>query len=162
VRSFAAAGYLLLGAVLISNPGSQLVWGQEKRLANAAPNGIQDRILEHAGVKRTYRLHLPKSVQGKPVPLVIALHGMGADGKIMEVLTGFTSLADRKGFAVVYPDGQHKIWNFWGNEDVGFIKTLIAKLGGLLQDHRGRAHLAGRRISAGSAPRQMHPQYERL
>jgi polyhydroxybutyrate depolymerase len=70
--------------------------------------------LDVAGRTRSYRLHLPPGFeQGKPVPLVIALHGAGGNGLIMEVLTGFDQVADANGFAVVYPDGELGMWRIW-------------------------------------------------
>jgi polyhydroxybutyrate depolymerase len=97
---------------------------------------------DHDGRTRTYILHLPKSnVQGRPVPLVVVLHGMGANGAITEALTQFDGVADKNGFAVAYPDGIGKIWNYGmerqvgkvlkrerGADDVGFLTALIDEL----------------------------------
>src|SRR5262245_32527249 len=101
----------------------------------------QDRTLEHNGKSRTYRLCMPASAtKGKPIPLVIVLHGAGANGKITEALTGFTPVADRNGFAVVYPDGLNGLWRFWETaraqatpkdgqaDDIGFIDAIITQL----------------------------------
>jgi polyhydroxybutyrate depolymerase len=106
----------------------------------------QDRTLEHNGKQRTYRLHVPRNfTKGKPAALVIVLHGFGANGKVTEVLTGFTPLADKHGFAVAYPDGLLSMWRFWEPDgpaaktkiarakvaradDVGFIDELIEQL----------------------------------
>lgn len=95
----------------------------------------------HDSLKRTFNIHLPsfhdKSVQ---VPLVIALHGRGANGASMIVLThrGFNKLADKDGFIVVYPDGIELNWNDGrmdeeandrahreNIDDVGFLSALI-------------------------------------
>jgi polyhydroxybutyrate depolymerase len=54
------------------------------------------------GVRRTYRLHLPRGV-GR-VPLVVFLHGKGGTAEWAETETGWSDLADRKGFAVLYPE----------------------------------------------------------
>jgi polyhydroxybutyrate depolymerase len=108
----------------------------------STPADTEDRSLEHNGKTRAYRLHVPSSAsaKGEPVPLVIVLHGAGANGKITEALTGFTRLGDRHTFAVAYPDGLAGLWRFWeGNrpvlagrparsDDVGFIESLIANL----------------------------------
>lgn len=106
----------------------------------------KDRTIERGGRQRTYRLHVPRVYsKGNPVPLVIVLHGLGANGKITEALTGFTPLADKHGFAVVYPDGLMSMWRFWEAggpiakskvarakparaDDVGFIEDLIERL----------------------------------
>src|SRR5688572_21919903 len=100
-------------------------------LSAVAFAGSEDRSLEIAGATRTYRLHLPAKGE-KPYPLVVVLHGAGADGKITEALTGFDAIADREGFAVVYPDGRRRLWAFADlrgeNADVAFIGTLIDTL----------------------------------
>ncbi|MBI5760667.1 MAG: hypothetical protein HZA46_19285 [Planctomycetales bacterium] len=105
----------------------------------AEPEGQK---LEHDGRARTYILHLPKShTKGSPVPLVVVLHGMGANGAITAALTQFDGVADKHGFAVTYPDGVNKIWNFAAErpagkvlkrdravDDVGFLTALIDEL----------------------------------
>jgi polyhydroxybutyrate depolymerase len=104
------------------------------------PTGTQECKLEHGGLTRTYRLHLPRDApKGKPLPLVIVLHGASANGWITEALTGFDDLADRHKFAVAYPDGVNSIWRFWSIanprgggrtrsqeiDDVGFLTALM-------------------------------------
>jgi polyhydroxybutyrate depolymerase len=94
------------------------------------------------GLKRTYIIHLPATVNTM-MPLVIVLHGGGGKGKSMVKLTnsGFDKLSDKKGFIVVYPDGIDKHWNDDRNgsetgyvthekniDDVGFISALIDEL----------------------------------
>lgn len=102
----------------------------------------ESRTLEHNGKTRSYVLHLPKSsTKDRAVPLVMVLHGLGANGAMTQVLTGFDDVADKRGFAVVYPDGLNKMWNYWegglpagklkrerGADDIGFLTTLIDEL----------------------------------
>jgi len=58
------------------------------------------------GFHRSYLVHLPPGVEhGKPRPLVVVLHGAFDTAKKMEVLTGWSRIADREGFMVVYPNG---------------------------------------------------------
>lgn len=92
-------------------------------------------------LKRTFNIHIPasfdKTVQ---IPLVIALHGRGANGASMIFLThkGFNKMADKDGFIMVYPDGIELNWNDGrmdeeakdrahreNIDDVGFISALI-------------------------------------
>jgi polyhydroxybutyrate depolymerase len=66
------------------------------------------------GLERTFRLYVPPSHdRTRPAPLVIALHGGGGTGAVMEQLTagGLNRLAAREGFVVVYPDGVERHWN---------------------------------------------------
>jgi polyhydroxybutyrate depolymerase len=95
----------------------------------------------HDSLKRTFNIHIPstfdKSVQ---LPLVIVLHGRGANGASMIILThkGFNKMADNDGFIIVYPDGIELNWNDGrmdeeandrahreNIDDVGFISALI-------------------------------------
>jgi len=95
----------------------------------------------HDSLKRTFNIHIPstfdKSLQ---LPLVIVLHGRGANGASMIILThkGFNKMADNDGFIIVYPDGIELNWNDGRMDeeandrahreninDVGFISALI-------------------------------------
>jgi polyhydroxybutyrate depolymerase len=100
--------------------------------------------LLYDGQTRTYLLHVPSTYDGhSPVPLVIVLHGGGGNAENIEKVTGFSDLADREGFIVVYPDGTGRLdyrlltWNggfccgyaLENNvDDVGFIRALIPHL----------------------------------
>jgi polyhydroxybutyrate depolymerase len=101
--------------------------------ANAG--GISRRIDVH-GQSRTYELYVPANIgASKPAALVIALHGGLGQGRSMAKLTGFSSLADREGFLVAYPDGLRRHWRDGrtmpdgtvdpGADDVAFISALI-------------------------------------
>ena len=87
--------------------------------------------LIHQRRKRTYYLHTPKSYNpNRPMSLVIAFHGHGSQGKNLAFNTGFSELAERKGFIIVYPDGIDRRWNtarntLLGVNDVSFVKSLI-------------------------------------
>jgi len=89
------------------------------------------------GVLRTYSLHVPSGFQKNTGALVIVLHGSGGNGLKVEGNTGFSTLADQAGFAVVYPDGLvnpsigQTDWAYFFNEftdDVGFLRQLIHTL----------------------------------
>lgn len=90
--------------------------------------GRHAKSMTHGGVKRTYRMYIPKKRDATPAPLVLAIHGAFTDGLVMEGLTGFNRLADKHGFIAVYPDGINRIWRFWGNEDVDYVTALVDDL----------------------------------
>jgi polyhydroxybutyrate depolymerase len=65
-----------------------------------------------------------------PRPLVFMLHGAGQSPRDMEEVTGWNDLADREGFAVIYPGGTGlfaKLWNatdanpYTDADDVAFL-----------------------------------------
>jgi len=98
-------------------------------------------------------LHLPPQAQGvakKALPLVTVLHTMAETPELTVSLTGFSDLADKEGFAVVYPRGWELAnaegffplgvgytWNAGACcpkacakkvDDVQFLKDLVAHL----------------------------------
>lgn len=98
--------------------------------------------IEMDDLVRTYRYYVPQVVMKRnKIPLVIALHGGGGDGRKLErsTLGKFNRLAEKDTFIVVYPDGFEKHWNdsrtrtkySANNEninDVKFISYLIDEL----------------------------------
>ncbi len=63
-------------------------------------------FLTSNGVRRSYWLHLPLHYQPtRPYPLVLNFHGYASTAQIQELYTGFSRLADARGFIVVYPQG---------------------------------------------------------
>ena len=102
-----------------------------------APAGTTSYSFDHDGLKRTYNLHVPATLdRSKPVPLVIELHGGGGDGNHIDGLTGFYALADREGFVVAAPSGVDKGWNDGRvdpktsstADDVGFLSEMIDRI----------------------------------
>jgi len=71
--------------------------------------------------ERSYRVFVPTSYDARaPVPMVMVLHGCKQTERDMIAQTGFTRLAERDGFVVVYPfittyDGMRSdnCWGFW-------------------------------------------------
>ena len=88
------------------------------------------------GLVRTYRLHMPATVQqGVPAPLVLDFHALASNGKIQEDLSGLRPISDREGFILVSPDGAGSPsgWNALlnatsGIDDVQFVSDLIDEL----------------------------------
>jgi polyhydroxybutyrate depolymerase len=105
--------------------------------------------LQVNGVDRTYLLHLPTGDRtGKPLPLVLALHGAGMTSALMATVTGLNAWADKTGFIVVYPQGLEKHWNSElppaaGVDDSVFMKELLAKIEGTYSVDRSRVIVAG-------------------
>jgi polyhydroxybutyrate depolymerase len=103
---------------------------------------VSKGAIEAVGLKRTYLVYVPRGLT-KGAPLVVAMHGSGESGAQMRIETGFgfDRLADREGFAVVYPDAYEGYWNgcnivgdYDANrlniDDVRFLEAVVDRLVG--------------------------------
>lgn len=69
--------------------------------------GLTQRKLTVAGLARTYLVYLPPSLsKSTPAPFVYVFHGYTMSGQQMHDITQYAALADKKGIALVFPDGQ--------------------------------------------------------
>lgn len=95
----------------------------------------------HQGTERAAELYRPSAAPPGPLPLVIALHGLGSSGARLRRNLRLDATADRGHFAVVYPDAVDARWSYGrptvgpmptiGDvtvDDIGFIGTLIDTL----------------------------------
>lgn len=108
----------------------------------------QTRSLEVDGVRRSYLIVVPGSSGAeRRTPLVLVLHAAGGDGRGIARHTGFTDLARREGFTVVYPDGIGGRWNDGrrpgGRDDVGFVRALLETIGREFPVDSGRIYATG-------------------
>jgi polyhydroxybutyrate depolymerase len=114
--------------------------------------------LESAGHQRAYRVHLPPAYGGDtPLPLVVVVHGAFDTARGIEKISGFSRLADRENFIVLYPEGigifgllQH--WNAGhccgkaaddGIDDVGYLAAAIEEVAARLAVDRRRIYMVG-------------------
>lgn len=95
--------------------------------------------LTHQGTERTIILQRTRDVRAAPPPLLIVLHGSGANAETFRVRNRFDVTADREKFVVAYPDAIGKVWRFGqvleqgvpeneAIDDVGFIRAVIDDL----------------------------------
>lgn len=117
--------------------------------------GTHDRFLDHDGLRRGYKLHIPPSYDGtESVPLVFMLHG--GTGNVDQAARAYHWLekADERGFIVVFPQGVGRAptWNAvhccgtalrHGVDDVGFIAVLIDELSTALAIDPKRIYATG-------------------
>ncbi|MFJ3234117.1 alpha/beta hydrolase family esterase [Streptomyces sp. NPDC086787] len=123
--------------------------------AFAAPLPGRDHTgyLISGGLPRSYAVHLPPGhATAAGLPVVLALHGRWQTGTGMRELTHLDKVADREGFAVVYPVSVFLGWSdsrgaTWaaklGVDDVGFIRDLIDRLTGTDHADAARVYAAG-------------------
>lgn len=108
--------------------------------------------LLYQGRLQTYYLHAPKSYQpDRPMPLVMVFHGSRSSGRAIANVTRFDTVADQKGFIVVYPDGINGRWNqvkHYSSSQVdknnaSFIVALIEHLQKIRNVDRQRIYATG-------------------
>lgn len=134
-------------AALLASALLTMSFSTTGRAANSGDEPLQQ--MQVGGLTRTYILHVPAGLaRGKPVPLVVALHGGGGNARASVQQTGLNDVADREGFIVVHPNGTGKarpLLNAMGKgfffswnagtccgyavdnhiDDVGFIRALV-------------------------------------
>lgn len=126
--------------------------------ASSYPSGAANMggTLSFGGLQRGFQVHVPPSYQkGKPMPVVVMLHGGGGSGLQLELESSrMDPIADREGFITVYPNGTGLIrtWN-GGNccgkavadnvDDVGFVGALLDHVESLLCTDRRRVFASG-------------------
>ena len=104
---------------------------------------------------RGYMVYRPASAaSGKPLPLVIVLHGMNGSGLVMSMFSGFNELAEKNNFIVMYPDAFGPLWNDGrvdmdsisfrtGVDDVQFIIQLVDSMVAISEVDPKRVYAAG-------------------
>jgi polyhydroxybutyrate depolymerase len=141
--------YLVLMSLLLST--TFLVTDCRVYSAQAVLTGDQRGGISVFGLKRTYLLHISPTYSGQTaVPLVIVLHGTSKRGTDAAKITGFSAIADREGFIIVYPDSltldktlRWVIRDTEGHYDVAFIQALIDKLQETLNIDSRRIYVTG-------------------
>jgi len=116
-------------------------------LGSAAIGTVSDELIDTPdGRQRHFRVYLPSQLpEGRPVPLLLALHGGLGSSDQFAVNSGFDELAESNGFIVVYPDGIRAVpdrpgFQTWNGgyccgpaarqnvDDVGYVRFLIVLL----------------------------------
>lgn len=102
------------------------------------------------GIPRTWYEYVPPRLRGTtdPVPLVLYFHGINCVGLYGAEQSGWADLADRDGFAVVFPDATIEMrWNVWDDprlpSDVAFVRALIDHMEEVHPIDRTRVYLSG-------------------
>ena len=114
------------------------------RGACALKPGDYNRTITVQGKKREYVLHVPRSAPGKPLPMVITLHGGAGSGPNVKGFSMMDPSADANGFIAAYPSGMRGLiggtWNAAEccglamekkSPDIEFMSALIDELVGM-------------------------------
>jgi polyhydroxybutyrate depolymerase len=110
--------------------------------------GSYSLVLQSGGLKRYARVHVPaKARPGRPLPVVLVLHGAGGTGRRMEQSTGLDATSDRYGFVAVYPSAAWKLWNITASpkkaDDVAFMRTVLDTVESQVCVDAGRVYATG-------------------
>ncbi len=114
------------------------------------------------GGRMLYWLYLPSGVADAPRPLVVMLHGCKQTATDFAVSTRMNELAERKGFAVLYPQqsaatDSHRCWHWYkratqqGAGDVRLIAELVRQVQAKHRLDTSRTYAAGLSAGAGLA-----------
>jgi polyhydroxybutyrate depolymerase len=131
---------------------------------NGAISGPGDYryTVRHGGRERVYLVHVPKTYRANtPMPVVIAMHGGGGSASYMAKDENYRliSKSDEAGFIAVFPNGTGALpsgalatWNAGiccgkardnNIDDVGFIRTMMARLNTQVSVDRRRVFATG-------------------
>ena len=119
-----------------------------------------------------YWLYLPSgAIAGTPRPLVVMLHGCKQTATDFAASTRMNQLAERKGFAVLYPQqsvatDRHRCWHWYkratqqGQGDVMLIAEMVKQVQSRHRLDASRTYVAGLSAGAGLAAilALRHPQ----
>jgi polyhydroxybutyrate depolymerase len=126
--------------------------------APVADMRVDTRLPTAFGGDRPVVLRVPKSyAPDKKWPLVLLLHGYGANGILQEALLGYRRLVEEQGILLVAPDGtpdatKKQFWNatdaccdFYGSgvDDVAYLTKLIDDISAAYAVDSKRVYLIG-------------------
>lgn len=153
-RVVALSALVLLGVLAGCTPAPS----DDSRISPAGE--VQLNLIEVGGEARSYIVHVPDDARpGKPLPVVVMLHGAGGDGERARLASGFDNYADANGFIVVYPNGTKAgtvsgefSWNAGaccgvpqrtGVDDVSFIAAVLDEVAAQHPVDPSRVYLTG-------------------
>lgn len=138
------------------------------RVNARAGNYDRDSTATHypGSCSRRYRVHIPPSYrEGKPLPLVMILHGCYQDHLDIQAISDFDTVADRENFITVYPFVTQytdmrasNCWSWWrkrhttaGSGEVEDLWQIVEQVSAEFSVNPKRIHIAGLSSGAGMA-----------
>jgi polyhydroxybutyrate depolymerase len=103
----AVIGFVVLGGTALLGVGAaSAATTTPAHPVLASQSGSYVFTLTFGGLQRDYRLHVPPAAaSGKPLPLVLNLHGATQNAQLEEITSDMDPNADMNGYLVAYPDG---------------------------------------------------------
>jgi poly(hydroxyalkanoate) depolymerase family esterase len=94
----------------------------DQALDQEQPGQFVARSLTNAAGTRTYKLYIPQTYSGQPMPLLVMLHGCTQDPDDFAAGTRMNRIAEKAGCFVAYPAQSksangHKCWNWFSAID---------------------------------------------
>ncbi|HEX8061898.1 MAG TPA: PHB depolymerase family esterase [Allosphingosinicella sp.] len=146
-------------------PRLRLRASRKGRSAFAAPGATRDRLseLDFSGENPgnlKARCYVPDGIRG-PAPLVVVLHGCTQDAAVYDHGSGWSTLADRHGFILLFPEQQRSnnpmlCFNWFsagdtsrGRGEAASIRSMIGAMANMHQIDPDRIFVTG--LSAGGA-----------
>lgn len=114
---------------------------------------IENQKLEHDGRERIYDLYVPNAPANGPRALILDLHGFTLTKTWQRGFTHFDTIAERDGLLVAWPNGVLTGWNtrigFDGEDDVGFLRALVARISSQYPVDASRVYATGHSMGGG-------------
>jgi polyhydroxybutyrate depolymerase len=136
-RRLLATGGTVLGMLALVAAVAALAQQAGAPQPRCVPRLAGDHAITVARSRVPVLLHVPPGAPKRRRQLVLVLPGAGMTGADMARYTGYSRLADKRGFLVAYPTaaGRRPFWNVSGSipgkpDDVGYLRAVIATLTG--------------------------------
>jgi polyhydroxybutyrate depolymerase len=127
-----------VGSSVTSGPNTGVGGGPAGCPAQALTPGLHEATISFDGKTRSYEVQVPASYDNSaPIPLVFDLHGLASSATQQQFISGWSSVAEANGFAVVRPSGYGGFpsWNGGstccgqalseGLDDVGLMLAIV-------------------------------------
>jgi poly(hydroxyalkanoate) depolymerase family esterase len=130
-------------------------------IARGQPGQFVGRSYSNAAGTRAYKLYVPETYTGKPMPLIVMLHGCTQSPDDFAAGTRMNRLADKRGLFVAYPAQSvnangSRCWNWFNPKDQlpnrgepSLIAGITREIASIYPVDEQRTFIAG--LSAGAA-----------
>jgi poly(3-hydroxybutyrate) depolymerase len=123
------AGSAAAGGSLAAGSGTGGMAAQAPSACTGKPGklrGKSSQMIAVGSAQRSFLYYAPNSLDANtPAPLVFVPHGFTLTADSMVEITGYTDLADKEKFVVIFPNGDGTTWNFGGSDCSSTILGIL-------------------------------------